>query len=294
MKGIILAGGKGSRLSPITKVVNKHLLPIYDKPMIYYPLGLLLHLGIFDITVICNSEDKDDFKKLLSIFKNFNFKLSFVIQQKQMGIPSAVLSLPEKFYKENLLVILGDNLFLANSLSGTYIAPSIKNGIKYSKAIVFSATTKDPSGYGVVERYKSKKVKKLIEKPKTFVSNEALTGLYFFPKNWNVFFNGLKLSDRNETEIVDVLNNYLKCESLLVNKFGRGVSWLDAGVPENIFMASEIVRTLQTRQGLGLGFIEEIAFEQKLVGKKALKKSIKNNPTSEYNDYLKSFLNESK
>lgn len=286
MKGLILAGGSGSRLFPITLCLNKHFLPIYDKPMIYYPLGVLLHVGITDITIICNEAEYDDFSKLLLLFKDFNFKLRLNIQSPEKGIPSAILSADQEVLEDNLLVILGDNLFHANSLAYNYIVPKVLKAKDENKAVAFSSIVKEPGHYGIVKRDKKGNIINLIEKPKKNISNEALTGLYFFPKNSSPFFSDLKVSKRGETEIIDVLSEYLKNDLLIVSQFGRGVHWIDAGQPENLFIASEFIKTIQERQGLGVGIIEEIALEQKLISYKKLKNIIKQRPKSKYNLYV--------
>jgi glucose-1-phosphate thymidylyltransferase len=292
MKGLILAGGNGTRLFPITVCLNKHFLPIYDKPMIFYPLAVLLHVGITDITIICNETEFDEFQKLTLLFKNFDFQLTINVQKPEKGIPSAIMSATKDALNDDLLVILGDNLFHANSLAHTYIIPTITKAKEENKAAAFSSIVKEPENYGVTIRSQKGDIINLIEKPQSKISDGALTGLYFFPKNSLQHFNKLKSSSRGETEIIDVLLKYLKNNSLIVTQFGRGVYWIDAGQPDSLFMASDLVRTIQERQGLDIGNIEEIALEKGLISSEQLKILIELRPVSKYNSYILKKINE--
>ena len=255
-KGIILAGGTGTRMSPLTKAVNKQLLPIYDKPLIYYPLSVLMLSGIRDILIIVNKGQLNQFKKILPNGNNLGIKITYAEQKNPKGLPDAFL-LGEKFIgKDNVALILGDNFFYGQSLT-----KKLKNCIKLKKGPkVILHPVKNPSSYGLASINKKNKIVKIIEKPKKFFSNLAVTGLYFFDNNVINFSKKLKPSRRNELESVDLLNRYKSKGKLFADFIGRGGAWLDTGSIQDFYDTSAFVAALENRQGLKIACIEEIAF----------------------------------
>ena len=285
-KGIILAGGRGTRMSPLTKAINKQLLPIYDKPLIFYPLSVLMLAGIKDILIIVNNGELTQFKKLLPDGKNLGIKISFAEQKYPKGLPEA-FTIGEKFIgKDNVALILGDNFFYGQSLT-----EKLKECTKLvTGAKVFLHTVSNPSQYGVVKINKQNKILKIIEKPKKYVSNLAVTGLYFFDNNVIKYSKNLKPSKRNELEIVDLLKKY-KNENKLFSEFiGRGGAWLDTGSIEDFYNASSFVAALENRQGLKIACLEEIAFSNGWISKKNIKSSIKFYGKCNYSNYLKKLI----
>jgi len=282
-KGIILAGGHGKRMSPLTKAVNKQLLPIYDKPLIFYPLSVLLLAGIKDILIIVNKGQLAQFKKILPDGKNLGIKISFAQQEQPRGLPEA-FKIGEKFIgKDNVALILGDNFFYGQSLTEKLKkCTKLKTGAK-----VLLHTVSNPSQYGVVKINKNNKILNIIEKPKKFFSNLAVTGLYFFDNNVIKYTKTLKFSKRNETEIVDLLKKYNKKNKLTAEFIGRGAAWLDAGSIEDFYNASSFVAALENRQGLKIACLEEIAFANKWIGKNEIKSAIKFYGNCNYSTYLK-------
>jgi len=282
-KGIILAGGHGKRMSPLTKAVNKQLLPIYDKPLIFYPLSVLLLAGIKDILIIVNKGQLAQFKKILPDGKNLGIKISFAQQEQPRGLPEA-FKIGEKFIgKDNVALILGDNFFYGQSLTEKLKkCTKLKTGAK-----VLLHTVSNPSQYGVVKINKNNKILNIIEKPKKFFSNLAVTGLYFFDNNVIKYTKTLKFSKRNETEIVDLLKKYNKKNKLTAEFIGRGAAWLDAGSIEDFYNASSFVAALENRQGLKIACLEEIAFANKWIGKSEIKSAIKFYGNCNYSTYLK-------
>jgi glucose-1-phosphate thymidylyltransferase len=281
-KGIILAGGTGSRMSPITKAVNKQLLPIYDKPLIFYPLSVLMLSGIRDILIIVNKGQTKQFKKILPDGNNLGIKISYAEQSKPKGLPDAFL-IGEKFIgKDNIALILGDNFFYGQSLT-----KSLKSCIKLrTGAEVFLHPVKNPNLYGVAKINKKKKILKIIEKPKKFLSNLAITGLYFFDNNVVKFSKSLKPSKRNELEIVDLLNKYRKKNNLKAQFIGRGGSWLDSGSIEDFYATTDFVSTIESRQGLKIACLEEISLQNNWIGKKQILNSMKFYGNCLYAKYL--------
>jgi glucose-1-phosphate thymidylyltransferase len=281
-KGIILAGGTGSRMSPLTKAVNKQLLPIYDKPLIYYPLSVLMLAGIKNILIIVNEGQLGQFQMVLGSGKNLGLNITYKEQSKPRGLPDAFI-LGEKFIdKDNVALILGDNFFYGQSLTKKLKeCTKLKNGAK-----VFLHPVKNPNLYGVATIDKKKMVVNLVEKPKKPKSNFAVTGLYFFDNKVIKMSKMLKLSKRNELEIIDLLNKYKKSNNLKAEYIGRGGTWLDAGSIEDFYDATNFVSTIEKRQGLKIACLEEIAYKKKWIGKKQIKNSIKFYGRCEYSKYL--------
>ena len=285
-KGIILAGGTGTRMSPLTKAVNKQLLPIYDKPLIFYPLSVLMLAGIRDILIIVNKGQLKQFKKILPESKNLGIKLSFAIQKSPGGLPEA-FTIGEKFIgNDNVALILGDNFFYGQSLT-----QKLKKCIKLtSGAKVFLHPVSNPSQYGVAKINKKNQILKIIEKPKKYLSNLAITGLYFFDNKAVTYSKKLKVSKRNETEIVDLLNLYKNKKKLTAELIGRGAAWLDAGTIKDFYNASSFVSALEDRQGLKIACLEEISFSYGWINKKQIEMAIKFYGKCEYSNYLKKLI----
>jgi len=281
-KGIILAGGTGSRMSPLTKAVNKQLLPIYDKPLIYYPLSVLMLAGIKNILIIVNEGQLGQFQMVLGNGKNLGINITYKEQSRPRGLPDAFI-LGEKFIdRDNVALILGDNFFYGQSLTKKLKeCTKLKNGAK-----VFLHPVKNPNLYGVATIDKRKIVVNLVEKPKRTKSNYAVTGLYFFDNKVVKMSKMLKPSKRNELEIIDLLNKYKKSSNLKAEYIGRGGTWLDAGSIEDFYDATNFVSTIEKRQGLKIACLEEIAYKKKWIGKKQIKNSIKFYGRCEYSKYL--------
>jgi len=286
-KGIILAGGVGSRMSPLTKAVNKQLLPIYDKPLIYYPLSILMLSGIKNILIVVNKGQLPQFKKILPNGKNLGININYVEQKSPKGLPDAFI-VGEKFIgNDNVALILGDNFFYGQSLT-----KKLKKCIKLKKgASVFLHPVNNPSLYGVAKINKKNKIIKIVEKPKKTFSNLAITGLYFFDNKVIQYSKSLKPSKRNEIEIVDLLNKYKKKNELKVNFLGRGGAWLDTGSIKDFYNTSSFVSALEDRQGLKIACLEEIAFNNKWIGKSSIKEAIKFYGACDYSNYLKKISN---
>ena len=281
-KGIILAGGIGTRMSPLTKAVNKQLLPIYDKPLIFYPLSILMLAGIRDILIIVNKGQLAQFKKILPESKNLGIKINYAEQKYPRGLPEAFI-IGEKFIgKNNVALILGDNFFYSQSLTEKLIdCTKLKSGAK-----VFLHSVNNPSLYGVVKINKKNKVLKIVEKPKKHLSDLAITGLYFFDNKVVEYSKSLKPSKRNEIEIVDLLKKYNKKNKLSVEWIGRGGAWLDAGSVKDFYDASAFVSALQNRQGLKIACLEEIALSNGWINKKQIILAIKFYGKCDYSNYL--------
>jgi glucose-1-phosphate thymidylyltransferase len=285
-KGIILAGGHGTRMSPLTKAVNKQLLPIYDKPLIFYPLSVLMLAGIRDILIIVNKGQLNQFRKILSDGSRFGIKIKFLEQDSPKGLPDAFI-LGEKFIgKDNVSLILGDNFFYAQSLT-----KKLKDCIKLSSGCkVLLHPVNLPNLYGVATISKNKKILKLVEKPKKSKSNLAVTGLYFFDNKVINYSKSLKPSKRNEIEIIDLLNKYKKKNKLKAEFLGRGGAWLDTGSISDFYNASSFVSALENRQGLKIACLEEIAFNYKWINKKQIEDAIKFYGKCLYSQYLNKIL----
>jgi len=275
MKGIILAAGRGTRLYPLTKIVNKQLLQIYDKPMIYYPLSTLLLLGIKEILIITNPKDLKSFKNLLGDGSNLGISIDYKLQDVPNGIADA-FNIGEKFINNNnVCLILGDNIFYGHNFLN-----SIRKKIQSHKngAVIFGYPVNDPERYGVVEFDNFNKVKSIEEKPKNPKSNYAIPGLYIYDRNASNYVKELKPSDRNEYEITDLNKIYLKKNILDIHLLGRGVAWLDTGTPKSLIEASNFISYIEKRQGLKISCIEEIAYNQKLISLKQLEDNINKMP----------------
>jgi glucose-1-phosphate thymidylyltransferase len=284
-KGITLAGGTGSRLSPLTKVTNKQLLPLYDKPLIFYPLSILMLAGIRDVLIITNPNENINFKKILGNGSNFGIKIQYLAQQKPNGLPEAFI-IGEKFInKQNVALILGDNFFY-----GQGFTKRLKNKTKIkSGSTIFTYQVNNPQDYGIVE-IKNNKIIKIKEKPKKSKSNLAITGLYFFDKNVVNFSKRLKPSKRNELEIVDLLKKYLKIKKLKIEFMGRGSAWLDTGTVESLFETSQFISSIEKRQGLKIACLEEIALNNKWITNSIIKKQINFYGECNYSKYLKKLI----
>lgn len=288
MKGIIMAGGRGTRLYPMTKVISKQLLNIYDKPLIYYPLSTLLFANIKDILIITTEEDLPSYKKLLGDGSRLNIKLSYKTQEKPNGIAEAFLLAEDFIGDDKVCLILGDNMFFGDSF------PKIlKNAQDFQEgAIIFAYPIANPEDFGVVEFNDSGKVLSIEEKPVKPKSNFAIPGLYFYDNDVVKIAKGLKKSARGELEITDVNKEYLNKDKLNVIKFSRGFTWLDTGTPENILKASEFVYTIQKRQGLYISCIEEIAWRQGFISSEQLLEIGKELSMTEYGKYMMALVNE--
>ena len=284
-KGIILAGGVGSRMSPLTKAVNKQLLPIYDKPLIYYPLSVLMLSGIRDILIIVNKGQVSQFSKILNDGRNLGIKINFLEQEKPGGLPEAFIIGKNFIGKNNVALILGDNFFYGQSLT-----KKLLNSTKLKKgARIFLYPVKNPNLYGVA-MLKNNRIVKIVEKPKMTSSNLAVTGLYFFDNNVIKYSQFLKPSKRGELEITDLLNRYLKNNKLNVEFIGRGSTWLDTGSIEDFYNASNFVSAVENRQGLKIACLEEISLKKKWITKKNLLNAIQFYGKCAYAEYLKKFL----
>tara|TARA_Y100001970_G_C14214529_1_gene848852 strand:+ start:703 stop:1575 length:873 start_codon:yes stop_codon:yes gene_type:complete len=268
MKGIILAGGRNTRLKPLTNAITKQLLPIYNKPMIFYPLSTLMLAGIKDILIISNPGDIELIKKLLGKGLQLGINISYQMQKKPDGIAQA-LKIGKKFIDNKpVTLILGDNLFFGSNLGF-----NIKNAIKNNEgATIFAYNVYDPSMYGVVKLSKNGKPLSIIEKPKRFISNYAITGLYIYDKYASNYVSKIKKSKRNELEITDLNKIYLKNKNLNVNILNRGSAWLDMGTFDSLSNASEFVKTIETRQGFMISCPEEIAWRNSWINNKELLK----------------------
>ncbi len=285
-KAIILAGGLGTRMSPLTKAVNKQLLPIYDKPLIYYPLSILMLAGIKEILIIVNKGQLSQFKKILSDGKRFGIKISYLEQIYPRGLPDAFI-LGEKFIgKDNVALILGDNFFYGQSLTKKLKeCVKIKSGCK-----ILLHPVKKPELYGVADITSGKKVRSLKEKPKNSKSNLAVTGLYFFDNKAIKYSKLLKPSKRKELEIIDLLDKYLKKKKLSAEFLGRGGAWLDTGSIDDFYDTSSFVSAMENRQGLKIACLEEIALNYKWINKKEVKEAINFYGNCIYSQYLKKLI----
>ena len=285
-KGIILAGGKGTRMSPLTKAVNKQLLPIYDKPLIFYPLSILMLSKIKDVLIIVNKGQLDQYKKILPDGNNLGIKISYIEQSKPRGLPDAFV-IGEKFIgKENVAMILGDNFFYGQNLSKLLLTSTkLKKGAK----VVLHKVIK-PELFGVAKVNKNNKIVKIQEKPKKFFSDLAITGLYFFDNKVIKYAKKLKPSKRGEVEIIDLLKFYKIRNELSADLIGRGGAWLDTGSMDDFYKTSNFVSAIENRQGLKIACLEEIAFNNKWISKKNIKQSIKFYGNCDYSKYLSKLL----
>ncbi|SHN00770.1 glucose-1-phosphate thymidylyltransferase RfbA [Polaribacter sp. KT 15] len=266
MKGIILAGGSGTRLYPLTKATSKQLLPINDKPMIYYPLSVLMLAGIREVLIISTPDDLPNFKKLLGTGEDIGMKFSYKIQPSPDGLAQAFLLGEEFIGNDDVCLVLGDNIFYGHGFS-KLLASSLKNVQEEGNATVFGYYVQDPERYGVVDFDKHGNALSIVEKPLEPKSNFAVVGLYFYPNSVIDIAKEVKPSDRGELEITSVNQTYLEQENLKVEVMGRGFAWLDTGTHESLLEASNYVQAIENRQGLKVACIEEIAYEMGYINK---------------------------
>lgn len=288
MKGIILAGGSGSRLYPITHAISKHLIPIYDKPMIYYPLSVLMLAGIREILIISTPEHVNLYKTMLGDGSKLGLKFFYMIQTKPRGLPDAFIVGEEFIAGEKVALILGDNLFFGQGFTPVLNeASSLKEG-----AVIFGYYVNNPKEFGVVEFDKNGQIISIHEKPLKPKSNYAIPGLYFCDNDVVDMAKALEHSPRGELEITDLLNGYLKMEKLRVKLLGRGFAWLDTGTYDGLLEASNFVRTIQKRQGLYIACIEEIAYRKRYITRQDLKKIADTMLNTDYGKYLNNISQE--
>lgn len=286
MKGIVLAGGSGTRLYPSTLGISKQLLPIYDKPMIYYPISVLMLAGIRDILIISTPSDLPNFEKLLGSGEQFGVKFSYKIQPSPDGLAQAFILGEDFIGKDSVALVLGDNIFYGPGFTGM-LKNAVKVAEKNSEATVFGYSVKDPERFGVVEFNKDGKVILIEEKPKEPKSNYAVTGLYFYDNKVVEYSKQLKPSARGELEITDLNKIYLENNKLNVELFGRGFAWLDTGTHQSLMRASNYVETIEENQGIKIACLEEIAYRKGWVTKEKLLQNIQNYPkNNEYFEYL--------
>ena len=281
IKGIILAGGKGTRLYPLTKVLSKQLMPVYDKPMIFYPLSILMLANIREILMIVNPGQIENFKNLLGDGKRYGINIKYKIQNKPRGLSDAFIIGKDFIKKDNVALILGDNFFYGQSLTN-----KLEKSLSHNTgARIFLKEVKKPENYGVAKITKNK-IEKIIEKPKKFVSNYAITGLYFFDKNVVKYSKKLKPSKRGELEITDLLNMYRKKKKLSADFIGRGGAWLDTGTMDDYYKTISFVSAIENRQGLKIACLEEISLNKKWIKKNNIIKAIKFYGNCDYSKYL--------
>ena len=286
-KGIILSGGMGTRMSPLTKAVNKQLLPIYDKPLLFYPLSILMLAKIKDVLIIVNKGQLEQYKKLIPDGKRLGIKINYIEQDRPRGLPDAFI-LGRKFIKkDNVAMILGDNFFYGQSLSKMlHDCIKIKNGAK-----VVLHKVSNPEKFGIA-KVRGNKILSLEEKPKKPKTNLAVTGLYFFDNKVVKYAEKLKPSKRNELEIVDLLNEYKKRKKLTAEYIGRGGAWLDTGSIDDFYKTSNFVSTIENLQGFKIACLEEIALNYTWINKKSIKESIKFYGNCDYSKYLKKIISQ--
>ena len=285
-KGIILAGGKGTRMSPLTKAVNKQLLPIYDKPLIFYPLSILMLAQIKNILIIVNKGQLDQYKKIIPNGDNLGINITYKEQDTPKGLPDAFILGEEIIQKSNVALILGDNFFYGQNLTSNLInSAKLKKGAK----ILLHKVT-NPELFGVAKLDNKNKIINIKEKPKKYISDFAITGLYFFDNNVIEYSKKLKPSKRGEIEIIDLLSKYKKKKELYAEFLGRGGAWLDTGSMEDYYKTSMFVSAVENRQGVKIACLEEIAFNNKWINKKHIKKSIKFYGNCNYSKYLSNLI----
>jgi glucose-1-phosphate thymidylyltransferase len=281
-KGIILAGGTGSRLSPLTKSVNKQLLPLYDKPLIFYPLSVLMLAGIRNILIIVNDGQEKNFFNILGTGKRFGITIKYKIQKKPRGIADAFILGKNFIKRDNVALILGDNFFYGQSLTGKLLKAKSHN----LGATIFLKKVSNPKSFGVVV-VKNSQITKIVEKPKKFISNQAITGLYFFDNEVVKIASKIRPSKRNELEITDVLKSYQNNKKLKYEEIGRGAIWSDAGKIEDLSNLSNFVHSVEKVQNIKIACLDEIALNQGWINKKQLVANIKFYGKCDYSNYLK-------
>ena len=284
-KGIILAGGMGTRMSPLTKAVNKQLLPIYDKPLIFYPLSILMLSKIREVLIIVNKGQLNQYKKIIPNGKRLGMKITFKEQSKPRGLPDAFIIGNKFINKDKVALILGDNFFYGQSLTAMLErCVNLENG---AKVILHKVNNPESFGVAVV---KDKQILNIKEKPKKYISNHAITGLYFFDNEVVKFAKKLKPSKRNELEIVDLLNKYKKRKSLTAEIIGRGGAWLDTGSIEDFYKTTNFVSAIENQQGFKIACLEEISLNNKWINKKDVNNAIKFYGNCDYSKYLKRII----
>lgn len=293
MKGIILAGGSGTRLYPLTKSVSKQLLPVYDKPMIYYPLSVLMLAGIQEVLIITTPDDLHRFKNLFGDGSDLGMDFQYKAQPTPDGLAQAFILGEEFIGSDNVVLILGDNIFYGQGLTD-YLEQGISNILNNNTATIFGYHVNNPSRYGVVEFDENKKAISIDEKPQNPKSNYAVTGLYFYPNDVVQKVLKVKPSRRGELEITSVNEIYLKEERLHVTLLGRGYAWLDTGAHENLLEASTFIETIERRQGLKVACIEEIAYDKGYISKEKLMKIANQMKKNQYGKYLLRRLDETR
>ena len=285
-KAIILCGGTGSRMFPVTKSVNKQLLPLFDKPMFYYPLSLMMLSGIKEFIFIINERQEVNFKKALGDEKDLGIKIKYIVQSKPRGLPDAFILSQKFIHNESVAMILGDNFFYGNMLS-----PIIKRSFKKTLGCnIYLYPSNNTSAYGVVEFDRKNRIKRIVEKPKKTNSNLIITGLYVFDKNVSKYAKNLNPSKRGEIEIVDLINFYKKKRKLSVVKLGRGSAWMDVGNFHDLHSANNFIQNIESRQSFKIGCLEEIALNNKWITKKNILNRITFNKNSRYSQYLKNLI----
>jgi len=287
MKGIILAGGSGTRLYPLTKSVSKQLLPVYDKPMIYYPLATLMLADITEILIITTEEDNERFIDLLGNGDHLGVNIAYEIQDKPGGLPEAFIIGENFIGDDRVCLILGDNIFHSDRFINQHVVPNISN----DKSVIFGYRVRDPERYGVVEIDAESNILSIEEKPKNPKSNYAITGLYIFNSDVCQVAKTLTVSTRGELEIVDVIKHYLEKGSLKLESLGRGIAWLDTGTHESLLDASNFIEVLENRQGLKISCVEEIAHQKGWISNAELEVIAKSLKKNAYGEYLMSLLN---
>ncbi len=288
MKGIILAGGKGTRLYPLTMAISKQLLPVYDKPMIYYPLSMLMLAGIRDVLIITTPEDSDQYQRLLSDGSRLGMNFQYAVQAVPRGLADAFLVGKEFIGDDKVCLILGDNIFFGHGLPQVLRSAAEQEG----GAVVFAYPVRDPERYGVVEFDADGKAISLEEKPLKPRSNYAVPGIYFYDNRVVRYAEELAPSPRGEIEITDINKRYLSDGELSVKVLGRGVAWLDAGTHESLLQASMFVQAVEDRQGMMISCVEEIAYRMGYIDKENLRKCAEPLASNEYGQYLMRFLSE--
>lgn len=291
MKGVILAGGSGTRLYPTTRVINKHLIPIYDKPMIYYPLSVVMMLGVRDVAIVVNPSDVENFTRLFGHGERLGMRIEYVVQEKPNGLAEGLILTESFIGNDTVCYMLGDNIFFGHDL------PKILNEAKaqvekHGGAYVFGYPVKDPERFGVVEFNERGEVLSIEEKPKKPKSNWAVVGLYFYDNSVVEKAKNVKPSERGELEITSVNEAYLKEGKLKVALLGRGFAWFDAGTYDSFIETSEFVATLEKRTGLMIGCLEEIAYKNGWISKEQLKDIAKELRNTDYGEYLQEVIND--
>lgn len=286
MKGIVLAGGSGTRLYPSTIGVSKQLLPIYDKPMIYYPISVLMLAGIKDILIISTPQDLPNFKKLLGTGEQFGVNFSYKEQPSPDGLAQAFILGEEFIAKDSVAMVLGDNVFYGAGFS-SMLKNAVNNAEKNANATVFGYPVKDPERFGVVEFDNNGKAITIEEKPKEPKSNYAVTGLYFYPNSVIEYAKNLKPSARGELEITDLNKIYLEKGKLNVELFGRGFAWLDTGTHKSLLQAGQYVQTIEENQGIKIACLEEIAYRVGFLSKNTIQQNAEKYKNNEYYSYIK-------